>query len=54
MAVMSGQQIVEDIAFITAFTDRMANAVRCPVDRKIPDNMKDKLDIYLTRKRDKK
>ena len=54
MAVMSGQQMLEDIGFITAFTDRMANAVRCPVDRKIPDNMKDKLDIYLTRKRDKK
>ena len=54
MAVMSGQQMLEDIGFITAFTDRMANAVRCPVDRKIPDNVKDKLDIYLTRKRDKK
>ena len=54
MAVMSGQQMLEDIGFITAFTDRMANAVRCPVERKIPDNMKDKLDIYLTRKRDKK
>ena len=54
MAVMSGQQMLEDIGFITAFTDRMANAVRCPVDRKIPDNMKDKLDIYLARKRDKK
>ena len=54
MAVMSGQQMLEDIGFITAFTDRMANAVRCPVDRKIPDNMKDKLDIYLCRKRDNK
>ena len=54
MAVMSGEQMVQDIAFITAFTARMANAVRCPVERKIPDNMKEKLDIYLTRKRDKK
>ena len=51
---MSGQQMVEDIAFLNAFTERMANAVRCPVDRKIPDNMKEKLDIYLCRKRDKK
>ena len=50
-AVMSGEQMVKDIAFITAFTDRMANAVRCPVKRVIPDNMKEKLDIYLTRKR---
>ena len=54
MAVMSGQQMVEDIAFLNAFTQRMANAVRCPVDRKIPDNMKEKLDIYLARKRDKR
>ena len=51
MALMSGEQMKRDIAFIVAFTDRMANAVRCPVSREIPDNMKDKLDIYLTRKR---
>ena len=54
MAVMSGEQMVKDIEFLCAFTGRMANAVRCPVSREIPDNMKDKLDIYLTRKRDKK
>ena len=41
----------EDIDFIVAFTNRMANAVKCPVEKKIPDNMKDKLDIYLNRKR---
>lgn len=54
MAVMSGDQMVEDIEFLVKFTDRMANAVRCPVGRTIPDNMKEKLDIYLARKRDKK
>ena len=53
-AVMKGEQMVADIAFITAFADRMANAKRCPVAKTMPDNMKDKLDIYLTRKRDKK
>ena len=51
IAVMSGQQMCEDIDFIIAFTDRMANAVKCPVEKKIPDNMKEKLDIYLARKR---
>ncbi len=51
MAVMSGKQMEADIDFLVAFTDRMANAKRCPVERKIPDNMKDKLDIYLNRKR---
>ena len=54
VAVMNGEQMVEDIAFITAFVQRMANAKRCPVARTMPDNMKDKLDIYLARKRDKK
>ena len=54
IALMKGQQMAEDIAFITAFTERMANAKRCPVARSMPDNMKDKLDIYLARKRDVK
>lgn len=54
IALMKGEQMVEDIAFIAAFTDRMANAVCCPVAREIPDNMMEKLDIYLARKRDKK
>ena len=54
MALMKGEQMVADIDFLNAFTGRMANAVRCPVDRKMPDNMKEKLDIYLCRKRDKK
>ena len=43
----------KDIAFITAFAERMANAVNCPVDRTMPDNMKEKLDEYLCRKRKK-
>ncbi len=54
MALMKMQHMQEDIAFSIAFAARMANAVRCPVAREMPDNMKDKLDIYLLRKRDKK
>jgi len=53
MAVMKGEQMVQDIEFITAFADRMANAALCPVKREIPENMKEKLDIYLCRKRKK-
>ena len=48
---MKGEQMEADIAFLIAFVTRMANAVRCPVAREIPDNMKEKLDIYLCRKR---
>ena len=53
MALVSGEQMAADIEFITAFTRRMANAACCPVKRVIPDSVKEKLDIYLCRKRDK-
>lgn len=51
MAVMKGEQMVDDIDFLIGFIDRMANAVFMPVAREMPDNMKEKLDIYLCRKR---
>ena len=50
-AVMKPEHVIADTDFICAFADRMANAVRCPVKREMPDNMKDKLDRYLLRKR---
>ena len=53
-ALIKPENMAEDIAFITTFSERMANAVCCPVSKVIPDNMKEKLDIYLGRKRDKK
>ena len=51
LALMSGEQMKQDIDFLILFTGRMANAAVCPVERKIPDNMKEKLDEYLNRKR---
>ena len=53
MALMSGEQMVQDIDFLIAFTQRMANAKRCPVAREMPENMKEKLEEYLNRKRPK-
>ena len=52
-AVMSAEQEAIDIDFITSFVDRMANAVKLPVKREMPENMKEKLDEYLARKRPK-
>ena len=52
-AVMSSVQTVEDIDFIVHFARRMADAKLCPVAREMPDNMKEKLDEYLCRKRPK-
>jgi len=50
-ALLMAERMEEDIAFITAFADRMACARRLPIARTMPDNMKDELDKYLTRKR---
>jgi len=50
-AVMSGQQMAQDIRYLIAFSERMANAAHCPVAKEMPQNMKDKLDQYLCRKR---
>ena len=52
--LMNGAQMAEDIDFLIAFTSRMANAKLCPVKREMPDNMKEKLDTYLCRKRPEK
>lgn len=51
--VMSAAQLAQDIDFIGDFVCAMTTAVHCPVRREMPEKMKDKLDIYLTRKRDK-
>ena len=53
LKLMKAEHMAADIAFIQAFTDRMANAVRLPVKREIPDNMKERLSEYLGRKRPK-
>ena len=52
-AVMSAAQMEADIEFISAFSRRMVDAMHCPVAREMPDNMKEKLDEYLARKRPK-
>ena len=52
-ALMKPEQLQKDMAFVTAFADRMARACRCPVARTMPENMKIKLDEYLNRKRPK-
>ncbi len=54
MDLVKGERMEEDIAFLISFSERMANAYTCPVAKEMPDNMKEKLDIYLCRKRDKK
>ena len=49
--VISAGQLLKDIDFIAAFALEMACAVKCPVERKIPDSVKKDLDNYLGRVR---
>ncbi len=49
--ILMPEQILQDIGFIHKFAERMANAAQCPVSREIPQTVKDKIDIYLGRKR---
>ena len=53
LKVMSAVQLARDIDFICAFVGSMSTAALCPVKRVMPDNMKEKLDNYLLRKRPK-
>lgn len=51
MDIMKAEHMAKDIDFITKFVDIMANAALCPVSRTIPDKVKEKLDVYMARKR---
>lgn len=51
--VLKTEHMQKDIDFITAFAARMANSKRCPVSREIPENVKEKIDEYLFRKKKK-
>ncbi len=51
--ILSESQLCSDIGFIADFTMSMADAVKCPVSREIPENVRNKLDEYLLRKRKK-
>ena len=52
-ALLSEDQLLADIGFLADFTLGMADAVKCPVSREIPDDVRTKLDEYLLRKRRK-
>jgi len=49
--VLSMKRMQEDTDFVIKFAERMANSLIFPVERTIPDNIKEKIDKYLFRKR---
>ena len=52
-ALLSDAQLRDDGAFVSAFAAAMADAVKCPVKREVPDKLRGELDEYLNRKRGK-
>ena len=48
---MKAEQLLEDMDFVLTFTDRMVNAKNCPVKKEMPEHIKEKLDVYMFRKR---
>lgn len=50
-AVMSEQRLLQDMQFITAFTNRLVNGAQFPLERQIAEKIKEDLDYYYCRKR---
>ncbi len=51
LAYIKTAQMQADIEFITAFSERMVNAVYMPVEHTVPDNLKEEIEKYLCRKK---
>ena len=51
MYLMHEDTLKDDERFIIEFADRMANSKVIPIKREMPDNIKEKIDAYLLRKK---
>lgn len=51
MASVTAESMERTTKFIAAFSDRMINAAFFPIERKMPDNMVEKIDKYLRKKK---
>ena len=52
--ILSGESLQKTTNFVKYFSDRVVNAAFFPIDKKMPDNMVEKIDRYLLKKKDKK
>lgn len=52
--ILSGESLAKTTGFVKFFSDKVVNAAFFPIERKMPDNMVEKLDRYLLKKKDKK
>lgn len=52
--ILSAESLAKTTNFIKSFSDKVLNAAFFPIDRKMPQNMVEKLDKYLLKKKDNK
>lgn len=52
MEILSGESLQKTTNFVKYFSDRVVNAAFFPIDRKMPNNMVEKIDKYLLKKKD--
>lgn len=48
---VTAESLERTARFIAIFSDRVVNAAFFPVDKKMPDNMVEKVDKYLRKKK---
>ena len=51
ISILSGESLERTTGFVAAFSDRVINAAFFPIDKKIPDNIVEKVDKYLMKKK---
>ncbi|MBR2986422.1 MAG: M20/M25/M40 family metallo-hydrolase [Clostridia bacterium] len=49
--ILSGESLAKTTKFVAYFSDRVINAAFFPIERKMPDNMVEKIDRYLLKKK---
>ncbi len=52
--ILSAESLARTATFVKNFSDRVVGAAFFPIERKMPDNMVEKIDKYLLKKKDKK
>lgn len=50
--ILSGESLARTTEFVKGFSDRVINAAFFPIEKKMPDNMVEKLDRYLLKKKE--
>ena len=51
ISILSGESLERTTGFVATFSDRVINAAFFPIDKKIPDNIVEKVDKYLMKKK---